>query len=151
MIGTPSSRSPHTVATPSIRWRILKDNHEGTNESIRHGVATPSIRWRILKVSTYLTCGLGACVATPSIRWRILKVLASICRLWFSNLWRRDPLDPLEDTESDKFPTAARLIKERRDPLDPLEDTERVFMAGLTARPIVPVATPSIRWRILKA
>ena len=51
-------------------------------------------------------------------------MVADACSIYFI---RRDPLDPLEDTESEDEPDAAYEMRNAfsRDPLDPLEDTER--------------------------
>ncbi len=60
----------------------------------------------------------------------------------------RDPLDPLEDTERVEQKGVA-VGTGGRDPLDPLEDTESFFQGGSSLASLS-VATPSIRWRILK-
>ena len=62
-------------------------------------------------------------VATPSIRWRILKGDGFSVHNDHQALGR-DPLDPLEDTESRSYWMGYSGHHWGRDPLDPLEDTE---------------------------
>ena len=73
-------------------------------------VATPSIRWRILKEEAKKAKAEGGEVATPSIRWRILKGGSRSRALFRAS--SRDPLDPLEDTERYGRGAGARARRE---------------------------------------
>ncbi len=85
------------VATPSIRWRILKARTPGPSPSSwpRRDPLDPLEDTESCRLS--LRELLTAVVATPSIRWRILK--DRTLGLTLTNWSSRDPLDPLEDTE----------------------------------------------------
>jgi len=112
-------------------------------------VAIPSIRLRILKAP------LVGGVPGALLRCNPLDPLEDTERLLNRRsprlLSRCNPLDPLEDTErpgNNSFPP--QLGDDRCNPLDPLEDTERTLRRRLL-RPVLAVAIPSIRLRILKA